>query len=708
MIIVGIDLGTSNTVISYFDSFGKYKIIKDNNNYNIKSVISFTKFGKLFGNNTSNINDTNIFISNIKRLIGYNYDDLEINYYKQFQYNIINNENNICIKIDENLYSINEIMIYFLNYVKNLIDFEINIDYKVIITVPAYFNIKQKETIKDCINIVGFNLVKLLAEPISACIAYNNFIDINDGNVLIFDLGGGTLDLSIINVIFEENEKIYDVIATYGDNKFGGSDLTFELMKLIDIENNNLFNYIDQLKIDLNNGKEDGIVINNKLIKISIDEFNKITNNWAKNKIIDNIETILNLSKLTKDKINNVFLVGGSSKLNIIINILENYFNNNSNYKIKRYKIEEIEMEDIAVSYGSAFHGYTLYGKKELMLLDVCPFNIGIETVGGIMIPIINSNSKIPIKRTKQFTTDEDNLTEITIKIYQGDSNFISNNIYLSEFTLNGLPKCAKGSIVINITIEIDSNGLLKVEAYDRKSFSCCNIIIKPSNYKLSEIEINNIKEKLKETKDKEYELFKYIESYNKFIINFDRFVYNLMLNPIIHFDKEFRENVINDIKNDLLEIINNINVELIDIKDFLKNIEILNVDINEKINKKVNITKKINEFNNKLLEKYANFLTVMNNNDQEKKETFCELDDDYLYKIKLVEYVELIQGLLENLDNLPLNDQNKMLLIDYIDIKQNEYQNASNDYKIIENIINDINNYCLKLYNSNINEYNN
>ena len=520
MIVVGIDLGTSNSTICYFDSYGNPNIITDNESHNISSMIGFTTYGNVFGNKAVNITDNNIFISNIKRLIGYNYLDLSEEYLNQFSFDIINNNGLIGIKINDKIYSPNELMIYFLNYLKQLIETKINQTYKVIVTVPAYFNIQQKEAINDCIITAGFDIIKLLSEPTSASIAYGYYLNFNDDdNVLVFDLGGGTLDLSIINISKNDDnlEKSYQVLATYGDNKFGGSDLTFQLIKFIkskypeyDLEeNNNLFKYIDNLKINLNNGfKQDTIQINDYNITINEDEFNLIINNWlTKNSISDgiinnNINEVLKIANLDREDINHILLVGGTSKIKQVRNTLNTYFKK----EIKSYYMNNsnISLEDIAVSYGSALHGYIMYSSKNLVLIDVCPFNIGIETIGGLMVPIISSNSKIPIKRTKQFSTDEDNITEVKIKIFQGDSGFTNNNIFLGEFTLSGIPKASKGVPVINILIEINNNGLLRVTANDRKHLTTNEITIHAKDYKLNDIDISEIKERIEKNKESE------------------------------------------------------------------------------------------------------------------------------------------------------------------------------------------------------------
>jgi molecular chaperone DnaK (HSP70) len=767
MIIVGIDLGTSNSSICYFNN-GHIKIIKDNNTHNISSIITFTKYGKVFGNKAKSISDNNIFISNIKRLIGYNYIDLDPEYYSQFPFTIINNNQHIGIVIDKQIYSPSELMIYFLNYLKLLIENEIkNEKYKVIVTVPAYFNIQQKEAINNCIITVGFDLVKLLSEPTSASIAYDNFINFKDeDNVLVFDLGGGTLDLSIINIskLDDDPEKSHYVKATYGDNKFGGSDLTFKLIEYIKLKypeynlvNNNLFDYIDSLKIVLNKYQtQETIKINDHEITITYAEFKNIVNEWTKN--IDNtVTTILDLSGINKNDINHIVLVGGCSKIVQVKETLETYFNK----KINNYCIdtENIEMEDIAVSYGSALHGYILYSTKNLILVDICPFTIGIEASEGTMIPIIDCNSQIPIKRTKQFTTEDDDMTEVKIKIFQGESKFVKNNIYLGEFTLSGIPKAKKNVPVINVMVEINNSGLLRVTARDRKSITTNEIIVDAKDYKLDDHNIDDIKNKMLINRESEDILFNLLEKYNTFIFNYDKIVFNLIINPVSKFDVEYIDNIKQDIVDKIKIIYKTIKSESFDSiisfdKFFNLTAVLFNTDIDKEIEHSNTITctnvltylkKLFDEFNKHLSEKYHGLLLNYNNDNMDdktydKSSLTCLIDDDGdpnvkekliddklvnvlttsvtelsnelydstvdRYNIKLYEFGELIKGLIDNLEMIPLNSTGKDLLISYIEeIQLNINENLLNNstdiidkINLLEGSINSVNEYCQEL----------
>jgi len=766
--VVGIDLGTSNSSICFYNKNGNLEIIKDGHSHNISSIIAFTKYGCVFGNKAKIIKDNNIFISNIKRLIGYKYKDLSHDYYNQFSCDIIDNNGEIGIvhnAINETkIYSPNELMMYFLNYLKTLIEYEILTDYKVIVTVPAYFNIQQKEAISNCVINVGFDLIKLLSEPTSASIAYGNFINYKDeNNILIFDLGGGTLDLSIINILIDEDdpEKSYEVVATYGNNKFGGSDLTFKLMNYIktkyyeyNLSNNNLFDYIDRLKIKLNSGLEqETIYIDDQEISITNNEFKPIVKEWLEN-IDFNLNKVLEIANLNKQQIDHVLLVGGTSKIKQVREKLESYFDK----KIGQYYINktDISLEEISVAYGSAYHGNILYTTKDMLLIDVCPFSIGIETSDGLMVPIINTNSKIPIRRTKQFTTQEDNTTEVKIKIFQGESNFTKNNIYLGEFILNNIPKAKKGVPVINVSIEINNNGLLRVTAKDRKQNTSNEITISAKDYKLNELDIERIKSKMIKNRESENILFNLIEKYNVFLLNFDKFIYSFIISPVIEVHDDFKNTVIYDIQNRVLEIYFAIKLEAFDdfisfdkffklvhilfdnniptdyiVKDFTKDHQSILIHLK-------NLFEKFNKY---LLDTYSNLLIDMNNNTMEeqtydKTNNTCDITDlgfsktdgiiDFNkkllksafmselgdinadpimveYNIKLYEYNELVQGLMDNLEFIPITIVGKNLLINFIGDDQDELQDKLTDnnllnVKLLIESINKINSYCQEL----------
>jgi molecular chaperone DnaK (HSP70) len=769
MIIVGIDLGTSNTSICYYKD-GKCKFIRDQNNHNISSVISITKYGNVFGNQAKRIKDNNVFISNLKRLIGYKYTDLKEDYYKQFPYKITASEdNNIQIEITEK-YSVDELMTYFLSYLKVLIDNELKEDYKVIVTVPAYFTIHQKEVINNCVKNANFNCIKLLNEPTAAAISYGSFLTFaSDENILVFDLGGGTLDLSIINITTDDDKEfVYEVIGTYGNNKCGGSDLTFLLIDYIKAKyencsfSNNIFEHVDQMKIELNNLTDANEVWRNNIattndshkhidVIITKEEFDTIVNIWLEGTGNDDVlgvtvnissalENVLSIAKCRKENISHVLLVGGATKLVQIRTLLEDYFQ----LPLDIYHVNNIRIEDVAVSHGSALHGHITNSSKNIVLVDVCPFTIGIETMDGIMSPIINRNSTIPISRTQQFTTFEDDMTSVSIKVYQGESRLVANNIYLGNFTLSGLTKAAKGVPVINVNIMIDHSGLLRITACDRKKFTMNQITISAKDYKMSDDESAIIRDKMLQNKDNENILFDLIDVYNNLLMDFEKFVFNLVINPINNFAEEYVEDIKETIRPKIIKICKCIKIDLkgpisfdqfellvselygdliiddepLTYSNILVYLKLLLLDLRNYImdnhmplisvyddknydkgdndkgadvsDENIGVTDKIDKMTGNLMS--TDLASLLNGaNDQVKAAN----------DVKLYELVELLQSLLTNIDILPIDINGRDKLMKYIDevsegIKREELEKYNVD---------EINNYCENLYNEHGND---
>lgn len=747
-IIVGIDLGTSNSSICYYKN-GKLNVILDDNRYNISSIIGFTKYGMIFGNNVKKLTDNNIFIANIKRLIGLKYSDLSSDYISNFQYNIIDHNDEIKINISDTIYSIDEMMINFLSFLKQLISTEVKDEYKIILTVPAFFTIKQKETIKMCADAAGFNCLKLINEPTAAAIGYSNVMNFKtDDNLMVIDMGGGTVDFSLLTVDIDDDDKMYEVQYVYGAN-FGGSDLTHNIIDFLKnkviselddsddtcdnghnkieyvnsiFSNKNLFEYIDKMKINISSGCEiDTININNYNLTLTNKEFDKLVDEWLI-KMTDFLDHIFNDSDFKKKDIDNIVLVGGSSKLNGLVNKLNDYFNKENTQIVAGKFIDNYPMQDIAVSFGAALHGYINNTCKDLLLVDVCPFTIGIETIDNMMAPVIRANTKIPVSANKKFTTTENDMDEVTIKIYQGESKFCNNNIYLGEFVLKDIKKGDKGVPVINVVVTIDNNGLLVVTAFDRGNFSQNQITISAKDYKVDDKHIDKIKNNMVKNREKENKIFTMIETYNTCMLNYEHLIYNLVENAAINLE----DDVLEDIKKTIFDNVNKIYSllhykEIHEVFKFNKFVECTrelfeDIAIDQKYDTKDIIQSLEQSFKNltKLLkDKYSNLLIQLNNDaknedipsgtsaSQTKEEIICKLDDDNIKKdkiklstnilstklsdidninelteeeklinemeLKKYEYFNLANGLLENLDNLPLDDEQKGELFNYI-----------------------------------------
>jgi molecular chaperone DnaK len=444
--IIGIDLGTNNICISYFNN-NELKLITDNQgNSFIKSLIAINDSIIITGNDVLNINDKEwTVIRNLKRLIGMSEEK---------------------IKVKDKEYSIIELTSFLLSKIKKIIESFIgSSNFQIVLTVPAYFNERQRQSTKDAFHLSGMNLLRIINEPTSACITYYHYFNNFDKNVMVIDIGAGTTDISILTASKDENGlDIYEVIGTSGDNLLGGEDINNLLFETLGLERNEEnIKIIENIKVNYSDEKyveETGCLITRESYDKMLEQL--------KDKLISPIEKVLKITNLDKKEIDNVILIGGTSKVIYFKKQIESYFEKNFNYIINPMT---------AVSFGAALYGTKLVN-NQLLLLDIVPLSLGIETIGGQFAPIIERGTTLPVSKTKQFTTEIDNQLWITFKIYQGESQFIHENFLIGEFILKDIPKQPRNVPVINVNISINSNGLLCVTASDRKNFTRSEIII--------------------------------------------------------------------------------------------------------------------------------------------------------------------------------------------------------------------------------------
>lgn len=499
-IVLGIDLGTTNSVASVWD--GKtYKIIKNHDSDYFPSVIEFCKEGKKISNLNYDVNNS---ILNIKRLIGCNIEN--INLFKlfldtNFDYEIIDDTINFYNKYEDKYYKIEELNSLILKNIVNSAKKQLNTDNikDIVITIPAHFNQNQRDSVIFSSKLAKLNCLRIINEPVSAALTYGLTYH-NDVNVLIFDLGGGTFDLSLLNI----DEGIYEVIDTEGNNYLGGEDFTNIIVKDV-ISNFKDCNKYYKLNDSIIN-KKLSILKNecnkfkcNNIDKILLKEFyydydnniildliyekkrNQINNLFLPllNKIREHLDLLINKNNIHVDDINYIILVGGSTKLMEVKNLVSDYF--------KKDPICTINPE-LVVSIGASIQGFILQNpenefSRNLALVDILPLSIGVETSNGEMTKIIDKGSKIPCKRFKYFTNEEDNQQEINIKIYQGERLLIKDNILIGEFKLNNLKMKEKGKNIIKIEVEVNNNCMIKVSAFEKWS----------NNYKKIEINTENL-----------------------------------------------------------------------------------------------------------------------------------------------------------------------------------------------------------------------
>ena len=503
--ILGIDLGTTNSCIAIWKN-RKVEVIPDfkSGNRIIPSIVGFIKNEILIGYPAKNqlIKNYKNTIINAKRLIGKNFNDTILQQdMKYLPFKIINSENKPKIEVEfkgkKETYLPEQILGLILTQLKHnakaYLGYEIN---KVIITCPAYFNDLQRQATKDAGKIVGLNVVRIINEPTAAAIAYGfNKGGRKNQNILIFDLGGGTFDVTILNI----NGNNLNVISTCGDTHLGGEDFDNCILKYcinefknqtgINISNNQraiirLKVQCEKAKIHLSSNQEAFINIDALAegedfdIKINRSEFEELCKDYF-NKLIPIIEKAIKDGKLTKDKINEIILVGGSTRIPKITEIIKKYFNKDP---IKTLQPDE------AVAIGAAIQGAIINNtinegtENFLILKDVTPLSLGLELSNGEMDILIPRNTKIPCKKEAKYRTVKENQKIIKLKMFQGERKLAKENKYLGQCIISDIPPRPKGGVLITVVFEIDENGSVIMSAIGSSIGKSTNLKITMEN----------------------------------------------------------------------------------------------------------------------------------------------------------------------------------------------------------------------------------
>lgn len=409
MNLIGIDFGTHYSTITTANL--------DVLQYNIPSVIHIGE-QILIGDDAINLNN----ISYFKRLLCLKDNEKHI-----FNFDFYKNNDTVYIKTIKGDLSITQIIGLFFSKLKEIIENKINNTYSCILTVPAYFNENQRKIIWNAVQLSSLPCIKLLNEPISACFAYFDKCNCNNKNILVFDFGAGTLDLSIIRM----EDEICEVLGIFGNNNLGGLDINHALIKEFDFS-------FEQAEYEK-----------------KINNYNEIYDKYFKNDIIYAIDQVIQISG--NIDIDYIILVGGSSKLLWVQDLIKNYLNK----EIIDIKHNIYDYKDIAVSLGAAIH-QNKNTEKSIILVDRLALSIGVKTIDNTFTPIIPRNSIIPITATKIFTSTE---KQIIIDIYQGESNLIEENIHIKSFELKNIKS---HNPVIYITIKVNINGIVEIIAKER------------------------------------------------------------------------------------------------------------------------------------------------------------------------------------------------------------------------------------------------
>jgi molecular chaperone HscA len=493
--IVGIDLGTTNSLVAIIHPESKTPVaLKEHNSSSlVPSVIHFEQNGSLVvGEEAKNflITDPSRTIFSAKRLMGKTYADIKNT--ARVAYKIIDDEGRLVkVQVDDRFYSPVDLSSLILKQLKNQAEHILKTPVsKAVITVPAYFNDAQRQATRDAGKLAGLDVLRIINEPTAASLAYGFGIGKTEvKTIAVYDLGGGTFDISILNI----NNGVFEVLATNGDTYLGGDDFDAAIVDYWMNENNLPENNTvtrQQLRLLAEAAKKH--LTNN-------DEF---TGEWqqkkrvlTKKKFEELIQPILNRtitccnnalkdSGLKKSEINEVIMVGGSTKTPLVKKMVSEYFNRQVNDTVN---------PDEVVALGAAIQADILAGNtKDILLLDVTPLSLGLETMGGLMDVLLPRNTKIPAKAGRQYTTYQDAQSGMKIAVYQGERDMVADNRKLAEFNLTGIPAMPAGLPKVEVNFFINADGILMVKAKELRSGIEQSVEVKPQ-YELTDEKVEEM-----------------------------------------------------------------------------------------------------------------------------------------------------------------------------------------------------------------------
>lgn len=510
MKVIGIDLGTTNSCVAVVEGNVPTVITNSEGNRTTPSIVGFTDSEKKVGDSAKRqaITNPKRTVHSIKRFMGESYSDVT-NEIEKVSYDVVKSDNNMPkVSIDGKLYTPQEISALILQKMKKTAE-----DYcgetitDAVITVPAYFNDSQRQATKEAGEIAGLNVRRIINEPTAAALAYGLDKNATDRKIAVYDFGGGTFDISIL----ELGDGIFEVLSTDGDTHLGGDDVDYTLIDWmvdefkkqsgIDLSKDSmamqrLKEAAEKAKIELSSSLS--TEINLPYITVTENGPQHFTSTLTRAKFESLIEGIINRTlipcesaikkaNINKEEIDEIILVGGSTRIPAIQKAVENFFGKVPNHSVN---------PDEAVACGAAIQGAILNGEKgvgDILLLDVTPLSLGILTEGDMMTKLIDANTTIPTTKSEIFTTAADMQTSVEIVVLQGERPMAKDNKLLGRFHLDGIMPAPRGVPQIEVKFDIDANGILMVSAVDKATGKQQNIRIEGSSG-LSEDEINRMK----------------------------------------------------------------------------------------------------------------------------------------------------------------------------------------------------------------------